>query len=87
MPVRRYPPKLVLSIAAKHANGQEFDRNAFAGGESSSAFRLLRSLGFEIEAKDAIPKLITKFVHQAQEANDLATRGVLANISWPGELR
>ena len=30
---RRYPPKLVLSLAAKHASGKEFDRGAFAGGE------------------------------------------------------
>jgi len=48
---KRYPPKLVLSLAAKHANGTEFDRAQFTGGEDSSAFRLLRALGFEIVTK------------------------------------
>lgn len=71
---RRYPPKLVLSLAAKHANGEELDRSTFSGGEDTSAFRLLRSLGFEIEPKEAIPELLTKFLEQAKAGTDLATR-------------
>lgn len=75
---RRYPPKLVLSLAAKHANGEELDRSTFSGGEETSAFRLLRSLGFEIEPKEAIPDLITKFLAQAGAANELSVQGYLS---------
>lgn len=71
---RRYPPKYVLSLAAKHANGEELDRSTFSGGEDTSAFRLLRSLGFEIEPKEAIPDLLTKFLEQAKAGKELATR-------------
>jgi 5-methylcytosine-specific restriction enzyme B len=74
---RRFPPKLVLSKAARHANGQELDRGAFPGGEASSAFRVLRRLGFEIEPKEAIPTLIQKFIEQARAATDLTTQDYL----------
>lgn len=73
----RYPPKLVLSLAVKHATGEELDRGAFAGGEESSAFRLLRSLGFEIEPKAAIPTLLTKFLAQANAGTELGVQGYL----------
>ena len=63
---RRYPPKLVLSLAAKHATGSEYDRDAFTGGEASPAFRLLRDLGFEIVPKKLVRELIEKFLAQAQ---------------------
>lgn len=74
---QRFPPKLVLSRAAKFATGDELDRGAFSGGEDSSAFRFLRKLGFEIEAKDAIPDLIRKFLEQANAGTDLRVRGYL----------
>jgi 5-methylcytosine-specific restriction protein B len=51
---RRYPPKLVLSLATKHASGVEFDRSFFTGGEASPAFALLRRLNFHIVRKDLI---------------------------------
>lgn len=72
---KRYPPKLVLSLAAKHASGKEFDRSMFSGGIDSAAFELLRSLGFHIERKDVIPELIKKFFEQAGEGTSLAVRG------------
>lgn len=75
----RYPPKYVLSLAAKHANGEEFDRAEFTGGEDSPAFALLRQLGFEIEPKDAIPALLSKFKAQADAAKELAVQGYLTN--------
>lgn len=50
----RYPPKLVLSLASKHASGVEFDRSLFTGGEVSPAFALLRKLNFHIERKDYV---------------------------------
>jgi DNA-binding MarR family transcriptional regulator/predicted RNA-binding protein with PUA-like domain len=51
---RRYPPKLVLSLASKYASGTEFDRSLFTGGEASPAFALLRKLDFHIERKDLV---------------------------------
>ena len=52
----RYPPKLVLSLASKHASGVEFDRSLFTGGEASPAFALLRKLNFRIGRRDFIAK-------------------------------
>lgn len=49
---KKYPPKLVLSLAIKRATGEELDRGQFGGGEGSVAFRFLRRLGFEIVAKE-----------------------------------
>jgi 5-methylcytosine-specific restriction enzyme B len=70
----RYPPKLVLSLASKHASGVEFDRSLFSGGETSPAFALLRKLTFHIERKDFVESLISRFLKQAEEAEDLSTR-------------
>lgn len=68
----RYPPKYVLSLAVKHATGEEFPRSNFGGGEESKAFRVLRNLGFSIERKDLIPELLKKFLAQADEGSNLA---------------
>jgi len=78
---KRYPPKLVLSLAAKHANGTPLDRSQFTGGEDSSAFRLLRSLGFEIVPKALLPDLIRRFLEQAQAATSLAVTGYPTNYA------
>jgi len=70
----RYPPKLVLSIATRYANGEEFDRSLFSGGEKSQAFALLRDLKFQIERKDFAGALIQQFLVQAEAADDLSTK-------------
>ncbi|ALX10416.1 GTPase [Burkholderia cepacia JBK9] len=79
---KRYPPKLVLSLAVKHATGEPLDRATFSGGEDSSAFRFLRRLDFEVESKDepsdGIPRLLDRFLDQARAAKDLATKGYLS---------
>lgn len=72
---KRYPPKLVLSNAAKFASGEEFSRSEFTGGEDSAAFRLLRSLGFEIVPKLLLPDLLNRFLTQAKEMKSLAVAG------------
>jgi 5-methylcytosine-specific restriction protein B len=78
---KRYPPKLALSLAVKYATGEPLDRAAFSGGEASSAFRLLRRLGFDVEAKEAseggIPELLDRFLKQATEGKELGTQGYL----------
>ena len=78
---KRYPPKLVLSLAAKAASGTEFDRSLFSGGEESPAFRLLRKLGFTIERKSVLPELLRRFLAQAASASDLTVR------DYPSEYR
>jgi 5-methylcytosine-specific restriction protein B len=72
---RRYPPKLVLSLAVKHASGEEYDREDFSGGEQSPAFRLLRGLGFEIVEKKLVHDLVARFLVQAKEGQSQATSG------------
>lgn len=62
---KRYPPKLVLSLATGHATGEPLDRSSFKGGEESRAFDVLRKLGLFIEPKDAIETLLKKFLEQA----------------------
>jgi 5-methylcytosine-specific restriction protein B len=48
---RRYPPKAVIGLAAKHRNGVELAPGDFPGGEGTAAFDRLRELGFEIVPK------------------------------------
>jgi 5-methylcytosine-specific restriction protein B len=74
---RRYPPKLVFSLAAKQATGHELDRGFFSGGEKSQAFKVLQKLGFEISSKDLIAPLVEKFLQQGKAGDDLTVRGYL----------
>jgi 5-methylcytosine-specific restriction protein B len=80
---KRYPPKLALSLAVKYATGEPLDRAAFSGGEASSAFRLLRRLGFEVDPKEVpeggIPELLDRFLKQAAEGKNLSTQGYLSH--------
>ena len=55
---KSYPPKLVLSIANRYANGTELDSNDFAGGKGTASFELLEKEGFEIITKNDPVKLI-----------------------------
>ncbi len=86
---KRYPPKYVLSLAAKHATGEEFPRQFFGGGRESRAFRLLQDLGFYIEIKNFVRELISTFLEQADESVNLAVaayaneyRGLSVNVSF-----
>ena len=45
----RYPPKYVVSLANKYANGEELDSSTFSGGDETNGF--LRDRGFEIVNK------------------------------------
>ena len=47
----RYPPKLVVSIANRFANGKELDPASFSGGAGTECFSVLNENGFEIRAK------------------------------------
>ena len=69
----RYPPKLVFSLACKHATGTELPRTSFAGGDDTPAFAILRDLGFSIVPKELIGDLVTRFLAQANAGSDLRT--------------
>lgn len=68
----RYPPKLVLSLANKYANGNELDRSTFTGGDNTEAFNYIKNLGFKIDVKSKIPDLIKDFLEQSK-TDSLAT--------------
>ena len=53
---KNYPPKYLLSIANKYANGQELLPSDFSGGNESNNF--LRALGFEITSMISTQKPI-----------------------------
>ena len=52
-----YPPKLVVSIANRYANGEELDHNTFNGGHGTPAFTLLEKNNFEILKKPKRAKM------------------------------
>ncbi|MFC0778681.1 McrB family protein [Flavobacterium sp. HJSW_4] len=52
---KRYPPKLVISIANRFATGVELDPNTFEGGLDTPAFQKLENEGFEIGSKSKKP--------------------------------
>ncbi len=43
---KKYPPKYVVSLANKYANGEELDPSSFSGGRETNGF--LKKLGFDI---------------------------------------
>ncbi|TWT35599.1 hypothetical protein KOR34_04920 [Posidoniimonas corsicana] len=47
----RFPPKVVIALAAEAALGAPLGPDDFSGGESSTAFRILLDNGFEIVTK------------------------------------
>jgi Domain of unknown function (DUF3883) len=50
---KRYPPKLVMSIAARYATGVELEPADFEGGADTDTFKRLKNLGFTIIPKDS----------------------------------
>lgn len=60
-----YPPKLIVSIANRYANGEELDPSLFDGGIGTKCFNILEKNGFKIvkkmqnnNIKDAILEII-----------------------------
>lgn len=78
---KRYPPKLVYSLAYKYCTGNELSHSEFSGGQESTAFRILRKLGFSIVPKELLRELVLAFLAQANAGNDLRTS------SYPQEYR
>ncbi|MBL6871366.1 MAG: AAA family ATPase [Flavobacteriales bacterium] len=55
---KQYPPKLIISIANRYANGVELDPNKFEGGKGTPAFKLLESCNFELVEKKHLKDII-----------------------------
>jgi hypothetical protein len=53
-----FPPKYVISLANKYANGTELDSEKFSGGQESNSF--LTSRGFKVVTISHLPKLSKK---------------------------
>lgn len=71
---KRYPPKLIVSLANVYANGHILDRNTFYGGENTECFRLLTSQGFLIRKKEMTYfNELLKFLAQSK-IDDLRTK-------------
>ena len=49
-----YPPKLVVGIANRFANGTELKPNEFEGGENTKTFELLKKHGFVVNKKNEL---------------------------------
>jgi MoxR-like ATPase len=64
-----YPPKYIISLANKYANGKELDHSEFSGGDETN--NLLKSLGFNIIDKE--PTTIDDGYIERQ-TNDFAPR-------------
>ena len=54
-----YPPKYVISLANKYANGEILDSAQFSGGKETNDF--LRNLGFNIIERSKAKKIIKSF--------------------------
>ncbi|MBR9859801.1 AAA domain-containing protein [bacterium] len=68
---KRYPPKAVISIANRYANGTELDSSEFQGGDGTPAFNLLEGLGYKIVSKmksaDPISDMILSYKNHIKQ--------------------
>jgi predicted amidohydrolase/copper chaperone CopZ len=71
---RRYPPKYVVSLASKYANGEELKPSLFGGGKETNNF--LKRLGFDIDeimstrTKDELKYSRTKSIETTQKKHN-----------------
>ena len=63
---KSYPPKYVISLANKYANGEPLDSNNFSGGNESNSF--LTGLGFQIIEKGSFS--YTKLLNKSSSFNN-----------------
>lgn len=79
---KSYPPKLVISIANRYANGVELDPNKFSGGKGTPAFNLLEKEGFAISEKRANSNnLIKEFISKIKSGEIKAANSIQSLIS------
>lgn len=79
---KRYPPKLVLSLANKYANGEELPRSSFSGGEELNLF--FKKLDFKVDLKKASKEKHAKEFFKYDEFEMLEeTEGKPCDRSFP----
>jgi hypothetical protein len=60
-----FPPKYVISMANKYANGEELGSSEFSGGNETNDF--LRALGFSIASPTVTQKIVTAASSRAKK--------------------
>jgi hypothetical protein len=81
-----YPPKYIISLANKYANGKELDHSEFGGGEESNNF--LESLGFNIMGKQKVSeKEYESITNISQTKNPLSFFGLQTFLLKEMEMR
>jgi len=75
---KTYPPKLVLSIANRYANGEELDPNNFDGGKGTEAFKLLEDAGFHIieKSKQGEYDILSEYIKQVKSGGTYAANSI-----------
>lgn len=75
---KTYPPKLVISIANRYANGSELDPNNFEGGKGTEAFKLLEDAGFMIveKSKPGDYEVISEYIQQVKSGSIYAANSI-----------
>jgi 5-methylcytosine-specific restriction protein B len=68
---RRYPPKMVLGLAARRVLGRSLRHTEFSGGEKSKCLRVLRDLGFPIVPKPATEYFLIRSNAESPYSDDL----------------
>lgn len=65
---KRYPARLVLSLATGYATGEALDLSSLGDTEESAEFNALRKLGLFVEPNDAMEVLVKKFFGASKQA-------------------
>ena len=64
---KKYPPKYLISLAAKYVTGKELAPEEFSGGIDTEAFKVLENLGFTILPKKSEFLTPKEFARQLDE--------------------
>ena len=80
---KSYPPKLIISIANRFANGLELDSNNFNGGKETAAFELLEKKGYKIIEKgdDHHYKIIKEYIKDLKSSKTKAADSIIKLIT------
>lgn len=75
---KTYPPKLVISIANRYANGEELDPNSFEGGKGTEAFKSLEDAGFLIieKTKSGGYEIVSEYIKQIKSGSVYAANSI-----------
>jgi hypothetical protein len=80
---KTYPPKLIISIANRFANGKELNSNNFVGGKETAAFNLFKKEGFKIVKKGDYNhyKIIKEYIDELNSSKTKAANSIIKLIA------